>query len=613
MKEDRTSLQERCKLAEDKNALLETKLKQISEDQTDIFENLRSKVEKSKAYAKVLLDQRDVLEREKKDSIEALQSQLDKKAAHLRHSKTQLKTLKERWQEQQGRMKSAAHTLAVRAEMEERERTLEKQLNDTKMINSLRESQNSIISSVKENIEEKAVAAMLMECLKQFPHLKIVQRESVQSLTKILNLRNCQLIIDSSGIQLVMRAMKEHKEDVTLLAACCRLLWRIYVDADHEQVCKLFALHHTRDVILSVLQLHPSDRHLHYNIVGLFKHMLHHANMFDQRIGHRYQDENKSESRSGSRSSRRSKSGGHNSEKKTMNSSESLPTIQQQPETISPREIKNSSSVINLPAISGAPPVKNNKNAWEDNKAENSKLRSKQDHHNNYSHHNNQNHSHHHQHHNQQHKKIFDKTLKPVMVAKHKQKQWRTTPKKSDVRPIVHILLDCINHYLMEDAIVEKCISVLSILIFDETEKESFNLKSYNDLRSNEKSEAARGLALDVIEQAVPGGEVYLVKQFVQILKTFQSPKNNVLQGMILLMIQKILPEDPEIKTIYIRKFKELGVNNAVFNTLSLAHAMSDMDLRGVGLWILEYFAMPPPGKKKKKKKILDQSLAAEF
>jgi hypothetical protein len=40
---------------------------------------------------------------------------------------------------------------------------------------------------------------------------------------------------------------------------------------------------------------------------------------------------------------------------------------------------------------------------------------------------------------------------------------------------------------------------------------------------------------------------------------------------------------------------------------------MSDMDLRGVGLWILEYFAMPPPGKKKKKKKILDQSLAAEF
>ena len=94
---------------------------------TDISSTVRQ-FEKSKAYAKVLLDQRDVLEREKKDSIEALQSQLDKKAAHLRHSKTQLKTLKERWQEQQGRMKSAAHTLAVRAEMEERERTLEKQL-----------------------------------------------------------------------------------------------------------------------------------------------------------------------------------------------------------------------------------------------------------------------------------------------------------------------------------------------------------------------------------------------------------------------------------------------------------------------------------------------------
>ena len=149
MKEDRVNLQTRCKGAEDKNSLLAMKLKQIGEDQSDIFENLRSKVEKSKAYAKVLLDQRDVLEREKKDSIEALESQVDKKAAQLRHSRGQLKTLKERWSEQQGRMTSAAHTLAVRAEMEEKARQLEQQLAETSKINSLRESQNSIISSVQ--------------------------------------------------------------------------------------------------------------------------------------------------------------------------------------------------------------------------------------------------------------------------------------------------------------------------------------------------------------------------------------------------------------------------------------------------------------------------------
>ena len=67
MKEDRTALQKRAKDSEDKISILDKKLHQINEDQTDIFENLRSKVEKSRAYAKVLLDQRDVLEREKKE------------------------------------------------------------------------------------------------------------------------------------------------------------------------------------------------------------------------------------------------------------------------------------------------------------------------------------------------------------------------------------------------------------------------------------------------------------------------------------------------------------------------------------------------------------------
>ena len=165
----------------------------------------------------------------------------------------------------------------------------------------------------------------------------------------------------------------------------------------------------------------------------------------------------------------------------------------------------------------------------------------------------------------------------------------------------------------MEDVVVEKCMSVLSILLFDETEKEALSLNNYESLRSNEKAEAARGLALDVIEQVIPGGEVDLVHRFVTVLRAFQLPKHNVLQGMVLLLIQKILPEDPEIKTIYIRTFKELGVNNAVFDILSLDHAMVDADLKGVGMWILEYFAMPPPGKKKRKKKILDNSLAADF
>ena len=269
MKEDRTALQKRAKDSEDKISILDKKLHQINEDQTDIFENLRSKVEKSRAYAKVLLDQRDVLEREKKDSIEALESQLEKKAAQLRGKRNQLKMLKERWNEQQGRMQSAAQTLAVRASMEENARRLEKELEETKSINHLRESQNAIISSITEHAEIKAVAAMLLECLKQFPSLVVVQRESIQSLTKILNLKNCDLVIESGGIEMIIHAIREHRHDVTLLAACCRLMWRLYVDADHRKVCHLFAKHNARDEVLTSLQNHPSDRHLHYNVVGI--------------------------------------------------------------------------------------------------------------------------------------------------------------------------------------------------------------------------------------------------------------------------------------------------------------------------------------------------------
>ena len=402
MKEDRGELQRRCKGAEDQNTILETKLKQIQEDQSDIFENLRSKVEKSKAYAKVLLDQRDVLEREKKDSIETLESQLDKKAAHLRHSRGQLKTLKERWGEQQGRMKSAAHTLAVRAEMEEKARTLEQELKQTKEINHLRESQNSIIASIEDNAEVKAVAAMLLECLKQFPHLRMVQRESIQSLTKILNLKNCDLVIDSQGVQLVMRAIQTHSSDVTLLAACCRLLWRLYVDADHKKMCALFAQTNTRDVVLSILQNHPSDRHLHYNIVGLFKCMLSdkYAYMFDQRVGHRYHEnkQHRGSSRQGSSRQGSSRHSSRDSSRDTvpMHHSESLPQLQT-PETISPRDLKKTSSVGVLPPLTSSNPTSA---AWAKGNTtiESSDRHRHHHHHKTHSKHA-QNHHHHHHHH----------------------------------------------------------------------------------------------------------------------------------------------------------------------------------------------------------------------
>jgi len=618
MKEDRFALQQRAKQAEDKNTLLDKKLKQLTEDQTDIFENLRSKVEKSKAYAKVLLDQRDVLEREKKDSIEALESQLEKRGAQYRNSRGQLKMLKERWQEQQGRMKSAAHTLAVRAEMEEKTRTLEKQLKNTNQINDLRESQNSIISSVEQNAEIKAVTAMLLECIKQFPTLGLVQRESIQSLTKILNLKNSDLVLEANGIELVIRAIRTHRNDVTLLAACCRLLWRLYVDADHHQVCVRFAKTGARDEVLTSLQTHPSDRHLHYNVVGILRCMLGpHAAMFGR---HHHTEHNQSR----------------------VKRSGSLPTLQHTtPETTSPPNSRGggmvSSSVGVLPDIrgvrTGGSATTTGGSAWPTNKKtteeanksftiassqqqeQQQQQQQQQQHHRHHKHHHHHHHTskHHRKHHSHSHSKKSNESKESKMVAPHKQKQWRSSPKRSDIKNIVGTLLQCMDMYSTEDTVVEKCVGVLSILIFDETEKEALTLPNYEDLRSNEKAEAARGLALEVIEQVVPGGEKELVSRFVEILKIFSDPEHGVLQGMILLLIQKILPEDPEVKTIYLRTFKEMNVNTVVFETLSLPHAMADADLKGIGLWILEYFAMPPPGRKKKKKKVLDSTLANDF
>ena len=337
---------------------------------------------------------------------------------------------------------------------------------------------------------------MLLECLKQFPHLGMVQRESIQSLTKILNLRNCDLVIESGGIQLVMRSLQEHTQDVTLLAACCRLLWRLYVDADHKQVCTLFAKTNTRDSVLTTLQNHPSDRHLHYNVVGLLKCMLkNHAHMFDQRIGHRYHDQNKHVRASGSRE---------------RHHTGSLPSLHQpSPETISPRGmLATSSSNQTLPSL---PPIATGSSAgWVDSAPP-------------------KHHHHHHHHHHSKKSKSKNKPTKSQpsnLIAPYKKKQWRSAPKKSDVAPIVHILLQCMDVYSQEESVVEKCLGILSILLFDETEKESFELVNYEALRSNEKTEAARGLALDVIEQVVPGGEKELVGRFVNILKTFVEPKH---------------------------------------------------------------------------------------
>ena len=583
MKEDHGKLLQRARGAEDQSTMLRTKLKHLQEDEKDIFENLRSKVEKSRAYAKVLLDQRDVLEREKKDAIEALEGQLDKQTSQLRHAKGQLKILKERWHEQQDRMKSAAHTLATRAETEEKMRQLEKSLHDATIQVKLRESQNEIISSIKENAQHQAVAAMLLECLKQFPDMVVVQRESVASLTKILNLHNCNLVLNSNGVGLTLASIRDHRGDQHLVAACMRLLWRLFVDAGKEVVEPLLTENGCLNEVLTSLQMHPSSRRIHYNAVGLLKCLLPEGscNFAPKRRKERRNQYQKTDSTNIFKrnvSSPFSRASSSHSNLVPQTTIESLPSLSKTPSRSrarSPASLLKSVSTPMLPEIVTPTQIRSTSMAWNANEEKDEvEEREERD------------------------------DIKTMISLKTVQK-WRSKmAKKIDVGPIVAALCACMTRWPTKIEIVEKCIAVLATLFFEETEMMAKGLKDYSSMRSLERGEAQRGFALVVIDEVITGGERAFLQLLVNNLKNFEGSTSHeiVLQGMICLMFKKILPDDPELKTLYLRAFKELDIPKRVFSVMSLPHAMVDSDLRNVGLWILEYFAMPPPTKRKKKK-----------
>ncbi len=615
MKEDHVSLMGRARGAEDRNTLLQTKLRHLQEDEQDIFENLRSKVEKSRAYAKVLLDQRDVLEREKKDAVEALEGQLDKQTGLLRHSRGQLKILKERWHEQQDRMKSAAHTLAARAETEAKMRRLEKDLHDARTQVHLRESQNEIISSIQENAQHQAVAAMLLECLKQFPDMAVVQRESVSSLTKILNLHNFQLVLDAHGINLTLKAVRAHRHDQHLVAACLRLLWRLFVDGGKDVVEPLLLEHGCVDEVLTSLQTHPACRRIHYNSVGLLKCLLPKGSCEyvpkGRRLhqkGHRVHHHHHHEVQVESPNSRATSSGGGVTVPQTVGE-RSLPSLTntslrssrqssrqqsgggvggrgRRSRARSPQGVQKSASTPGLLPHIGTPGSSlrggasrgGGSVAWggtgEDDAEERERIKRERE---------------------------EDRT----MISPKSIRKWQARmSKRTDIGPISTALLQCMRQWPTKIEVVGKCVAVLATLFFEETETMARNLKDYSTMRSVERGEAQRGFALVVIDQVLPGGERAFVQLLVDNLKVFEgsTPQEVVLQGMICLMFKKMLPDDPELKTMYLRVFKELDVPKTVYATMSLPHAIADPDLKKVGLWILEYFAMPPPGKRRRKK-----------
>ena len=105
LRADRVDNIKERKGAEERAQAYEKQLDQMRKDEEDIFENLRSKVQKSKDYAKVLLDQRDVLEREKKDAVENLEARLAKQTKIARDSKQKYKSLQALRREEEEKMR----------------------------------------------------------------------------------------------------------------------------------------------------------------------------------------------------------------------------------------------------------------------------------------------------------------------------------------------------------------------------------------------------------------------------------------------------------------------------------------------------------------------------
>ena len=145
------------------------------------------------------------------------------------------------------------------------------------------------------------------------------------------------------------------------------------------------------------------------------------------------------------------------------------------------------------------------------------------------------------------------------------------------------------------------CCTILATLLFTEAEE-----KAAQDLSvktGDQRAELVRSLSLNRIKACIPGGEKTFIRNLVRLMGHTQ-PEAVVLQGVLCLMVLRLLPGDPVLKTKYLRDFKALGVPGAVFNILSQPHAWRDAEVRPIATGILEYFAHPLPEHRRRKKKM---------
>lgn len=270
LREDRVELQKRCNELTTAQTVLKKQMDSMIEDEEEVFENLRNKVEKSKAYAKVLLDQRDIIERERQDAETAMQQRFQAQQRIAKESKKKLNAVLSQWEDEKKKIELGGKALAERAAREGKIKELENTLEKANEHIAKREEEHNIITSI-DKVEQQAfgVPALLLETLVRYPEIRIVASDAVASLTRILSSANANFVYEKNGIELILRAMHDNKTDAIIQKNCCRFLWQIMIQGNTELILDKLEKKECIMYVLDAMQRHTDERHLHYNAVGL--------------------------------------------------------------------------------------------------------------------------------------------------------------------------------------------------------------------------------------------------------------------------------------------------------------------------------------------------------
>jgi hypothetical protein len=270
LREDRVSLQARVNELGDSKTVIKAQMDEMIEEEEAIFENLRSKVEKSKAYAKVLLDQRDIIERERQDAETAMQQRLQGQQRIAKDAKAKLEKVLSEWNEEKKKIELAGKALAERKSMHEKIKSLETDLEQANSHVAKREEEHGIITSIdKVKQEGYGVPALLLETLKCYPERRIIVRDAIAALTRVLHPTNADFVYEKGGVDCILNGLHDHMEDAQIQANGCRFLWQILIQGDTAPILAKLEERECLMFVLDAMQRHSDERHLHYNAVGL--------------------------------------------------------------------------------------------------------------------------------------------------------------------------------------------------------------------------------------------------------------------------------------------------------------------------------------------------------